>query len=334
MFTQRIASVFHAGRLPLWASVAALLLGMHAGVSAQGALVGILEGRATLLRAVGKFELAEGVALREADIVETAPASFVQIELADGVRIGLGENSRLMLAPPGTTLRARLLQGWMKLTPGTDKVAPGEFATPRLNIGALAGTAVVSADSAQYALFVESGTLAITERGSAAPRPAKAGDFLAGRTGASLALTARPMPDFLERLPRPFRDALPARAAKFRDRPTTARALGDVSYDEVAAWLVADDAARAPLHDAWRPRLNDKAFRDAVLAHVAQHPEWRPIVLPPKKPEVKARPADRPRPSPAAAPKAADTPPEPAVAPAPAPASAATPPVAKASAPS
>jgi hypothetical protein len=334
MFTQRIASVFHAGRLPLRASVAALLLGMHAGVSAQGALVGILEGRATLLRTVGKFELAEGVALREADIVETAPAGFVQIELADGVRIGLGENSRLMLAPPGTPLRARLLQGWMKLTPGADKVAPGEFATPRLNIGALAGTAVVSADPAQYALFVESGTLAITERGSAAPRPAKAGDFLAGRTGATLTLTARPMPDFLERLPRPFRDALPARAAKFRDRPTTARALGDVGYDEVAPWLVADDAARAPLHDAWRPRLNDKAFRDAVLAHVTQHPEWRPIVLPPKKPEVKARPADRPRPSPAAAPKAADTPPEPAVAPAPAPASAATPPVAKASAPS
>ena len=329
MFTRRTASVFRAGRLPLWASVAALLLGLHADVSAQGALVGILEGRATLLRTVGKFELAEGVALREADIVETAPAGFVQIELGDGVRIGLGENSRLMLAPPGTTLRARLLQGWMKLTPGTDKVTPGEFATPRLNIGALAGTAVVSADSAQYALFVESGTLAITERGSAAARPAKAGDFLAGRAGATLALTARPMPEFLERLPRPFRDALPARAAKFRDRPTTARALGDVSYDEVAPWLVADDAARAPLHDAWRARLNDTAFRGAVLAHVAQHPEWRPIVLPPKKPEVKTRLAEPPRPSPVAAPKAVETAPERAVAPA----SAAAPPVAKASAP-
>ncbi len=330
MFTRRIASVFRAGRQPLWASVAALLLGMHVGASAQGALVGILEGRATLLRSVGKFELAEGVALREADIVETAPAGFVQIELTDGVRIGLGENSRLMLAPPGTTLRARLLQGWMKLTPGTDKALPGEFATPRLNIGALAGTAVVNADAAQYGLFVETGTLTTIERGGTAPRPAKAGDFLAGRAGATLALAARPMPEFLERLPRPFRDALPARAAKFRDRPTSARALGDVSYDEVAAWLVADDAARTPLHDAWRTRLNDKAFRDAVLAHVARHPEWRTIVLPPKKPVVKARPADPPRPSPTAAPKAADTTPERAVAPESPPA----PPVAKASAPS
>ena len=174
------------------------------------------------------------------------------------------------------------------------------------------------------------GVLHMAERGSGAPRPAKAGDFFAGRAGATLALAPRPMPEFLERLPRPFRDALPARAAKFRDRPTTARALGDVSYGEVAPWLVADDAARAPLHDAWRVRLKDKAFRDAVLAHVAQHPEWRPIVLPPKKPEVKARPADPPRPSPAVAPIAADTTPERAVAPA----SAAAPPVAKASAPS
>jgi hypothetical protein len=291
MFTPTIPSRFKALRLPWRAGVVALLLGVHGAASAQVALVGILEGRATLLRTSGKLELAEGVVLREADMIETAPAGFMQIEFSDGVRIALGENSRLMLSPPGTALRSRLLQGWMKLTAGPAKPLPGEFATPRLNIGALAGSAVVSADAAQYALFVESATLTLSERGSAA-RPAKAGDFLAGRAGAVLAPAARPTPEFLERLPRQFRDALPARAAKFRDKPTTGRALGEVSYDEIAPWLLADDAARAPLHDAWRPRLSDKAFREAVIAHVAVHPEWRPIVLPPKKPDAKSRPVE------------------------------------------
>ena len=73
---------------------AALALSLIVGVAAplsgwaQSALVTILEGRATLVRQSAKFALVEGVGLLDTDIVETAAATFVQIELADGVRLG------------------------------------------------------------------------------------------------------------------------------------------------------------------------------------------------------------------------------------------------------
>ena len=275
-----------------------LLAGLHGTAAAQAVIVGILEGRVTLLRPAGKLELAEGVMLREADIVETAPAAFVQLELADGVRVGLGESSRLVLAPAvapagSARPRAHLLQGWMKLTPGAEKTA-GEFWTPRITIGSLAGTCVLNAEAARFALFVENGSITFAERGKGSPQhqPAKAGDFVSGRAGAALGTAARPEADFIERMPRLFRDALPARAARWRDRPAAPRALGDAGYDDVAVWLQAEAAIRVPMIEAWRVRLADKAFRDAVLAHLPQHPEWRPLVIPPKKPEPRPRSID------------------------------------------
>ncbi len=270
------------------AGAACLLLALPHRAQAQVAVVGILEGRATLLRPAGKLELAEGVVLNAADIIETAPASFVQIEFTDGVRLGLGESSRLMLAPahaPGAPKPARsyLLQGWMKLTPGSDKPTAGDFLTPVGAIGALAGACVMHAGPDQFAMFVETGSISLAERGGAA-RQLKAGDFLASQGSAALVAVVRPAPEFVKGMPRLFRDALPARAAKFRDRPVTPRALGDVSYEDAAAWLQADPAIRVPMIDAWRVRLSNPGFRAAVLANLARHPEWRPLVVPPKKP--------------------------------------------------
>ena len=69
---------------------------------AQGAMVGILEGQATLVRKAARFALAEGVALQNEDIIETAPSTFVQVEFGDGGRIGIGGNARLVLAPRGS----------------------------------------------------------------------------------------------------------------------------------------------------------------------------------------------------------------------------------------
>ncbi len=288
--------------LPPWrlfSAAACLLTALHGAAQAQAAVIGILEGRATLLRPTGKFELAEGAVLNAADIVETAAAGFVQIEFADGVRLALGEGSRLMLAAgaaPANTARARLLQGWMKLTPGTDKPLAGDFLTPLGAIGSLAGACVVHAEAKQLELFVEGGTVALAERGSAA-RQIKGGEFLSGNGNAALAAAARVAPDFVQRMPRLFRDALPARAAKFRDRPAAPRALGAVHYDDVAAWLQADEAIRVPLIESWRVRLSDKEFHAAVLANLARHPEWQVLVLPPPK----KKPVPRPLPAPRAA---------------------------------
>ncbi|MFZ2651048.1 MAG: hypothetical protein WA210_13180, partial [Burkholderiaceae bacterium] len=199
--------------LVLAAGVLALAT-LHGTALAQAAVVGILEGRATLLRPEGKFELAEGAVLRDADIVETAAASFVQIELADGLRVGVGELTKLMLAPPhptrsGAPARLHLLRGWMKLTPLPDKPSPGEFTTPRVSLSALAGVCVIHAEPALFALFVESGSVAYLESqaGAAAARQAKASDFVAGRGAAALLHATRPTAEFVAGLPRLFRDA-------------------------------------------------------------------------------------------------------------------------------
>jgi FecR protein len=303
------AFAFHRGRRrALWRAASALiLLALPHTVAWAQALVGILEGRATLLRPEGQFELAEGAQLRDADIVETAAASFAQIELADGLRVALGENTRLMLTPAhaaghGAAPRLHLLQGWMKLTPLPDKPAAGEYMTSRAMLGALSGVCVVSVDANGFALFVESGSVALTERApGAVARPLKAGEFVTGRGSAPVQGAARPTPEFVSGLPKLFRDALPARAARFRDRPVAPRALGAVAYENVAAWLQAEEALRVPLVNSWRAHLADPAFRAAVLANLARHPEWTPLVVPPKKPKPRpAPPAFVPPPAPAA----------------------------------
>jgi len=288
---------FGTGVRTLLAAAAWWLGTAHGTALGPVAVVGILEGRATLLRPQGKLELAEGVVLRESDIVETEPAAFVQIEFDDGLRLGLGESSRLMLLPApekpaGDVARVRLLQGWMKLTPGSDKPPPGQYLTAQAAIGSLAGAGVVYGDAQRFALFVETGTLGVAERSAGAvARQARAGEFVSGRSGAAFASAARPSPEFIERMPRLFRDALPARAAKFRDRPTAPRAIGQVSYDDVAEWLRAEALVRVPMIELWRARLSDRAFRSSVLANLEHHPEWRALVVPPKKPP--SRPASQ-----------------------------------------
>ena len=80
-------------------------------------VVGIVEGAATLIRQTTRYTLAEGVALNEQDIIETAPGAFAQIELPGGVLVGIGESTRLMMRPRvGKGLAAPplyLLQGWL-----------------------------------------------------------------------------------------------------------------------------------------------------------------------------------------------------------------------------
>ena len=56
-------------------------------------VVGILEGSATLIRQTTRYALAEGVALNEQDIIETAPGAFVQIELP-GASLSVSVNRR------------------------------------------------------------------------------------------------------------------------------------------------------------------------------------------------------------------------------------------------
>ena len=281
-------------RLPLLVALTVLVACAHPGAQAQGAVVGILEGKATLIRQTAKLALAEGATLQNEDIVETAAAGFVQLEFPDGGRIGIGPQSRLMLAPRGPGRgplgpRLYLLQGWVKLNQPADRPAPGDCVTPQFELATAGGAIILLSGPKEFAAFVENGSAKLTDRSNnRPPLPLAGGDFVSARLGEKPVSANRPAPEFLAQMPRPFRDPLPSRAGKFRDSVITLRPLGDVAYEDIAAWLSAEPGMRLPLVERWRPRLRDKAFRAAVIANLAAHPEWDPLVFPEKAAKKRA----------------------------------------------
>ena len=240
-------------------------------------IAGFVEGSATLIRQTTRYMLAEGVALNEQDIIETAPGTFVQIEFPGGVLVGIGESTRLMLRPrTGKRLKAPplyLLEGWLKTS------ASGAFgyASPAFEIATQAANIVVYTTGVQYEVFVESGAANLTPRdGTPTVSQLASGDFAQRREGAAPTVARRAPSEFLAKVPRPFRDRLPARGEQFAKRPVAPKALGEIAYTDVAAWLRTEPALRLPLLPLWRSRAADLDFRAAAKAELARHPEWEP----------------------------------------------------------
>lgn len=244
---------------------------------ASASVVGIVEGAATLIRQTTRYALAEGVALKEQDIIETAPGAFAQIELPGGVLVGIGESTRLMLRPRVAKGLAPqplyLLQGWLKTTSS----GPFGYASPAFEIATQAATVVVYTMGGQYEVFLESGAVKLTPRnGAQTIIQLASGDFAQRREGSTPTVARRPAPEFLAKVPRQFRDRLPARGEQFAKRTIAPKALGEIAYTDVAAWLRTEPALRLPLLPLWRPRAADLTFRAAAKANLAQHPEWEP----------------------------------------------------------
>ena len=244
-------------------------------------VVGILEGGATLIRQTTRYALAEGVALNEQDIVETAPGAFAQIELPGGVLVGMGESTRLMLRPRVgkglTPPPLYLLQGWLK----TSSSGAFGFASPGFELATQAATTVVYTTGAAYEVFLESGAARLTVRqGAQTVAQLGSGDFAQRREGATPTVARRATPEFLAKVPRQFRDRLPARGEQLAKRNVQPKPLGDLAYTDVAAWLRTEPALRLPLLPLWRARAADLTFRAAAKAELAQHPEWEPYADP------------------------------------------------------
>jgi hypothetical protein len=265
--------------------------------SAQAtSVVGILEGGATLIRQSTRYALAEGVTLNEQDIIETAPGAFAQLELPGGVLVGVGESTRLMLRPRVGKGLARpplyLLQGWLK----TASSGAFGYASPAFEIATQAASTVVYTMGAQYEVFLESGSAKLTLRDSAQSiAQLGSGDFAQRREGATPTVARRAAPEFLAKVPRQFRDRLPARGEQFAKRNVAPKALGEIAYTDVAAWLRTEPALRLPLLPLWRSRAVDLNFRAAAKADLAQHPEWEPYADPEGYARRKAEEAERRR---------------------------------------
>ncbi|VTY36791.1 Uncharacterised protein [Xylophilus ampelinus] len=293
----------------------AALCGLAGALAAHAAqvpvLASILDGEATLLRESGRFAVAEGVRLDSGDIVETgAQSRLLRLEFADGTIVDLGPATRALVAPrlaaKGTTAQASrlyVLNGWFKLiTPAGEKpnLAPTVL-TPAYALSDTSGQQVVSSEPAGLQLFCEAGAASVQERIPKAPEPVrlKAGEFFSRLGSDKAAVKARPVPAFIQTVPRSFLDPLPSRAAQFKDREVAPKRTADLAYDDVAAWLAAEPALRSHFAARWRALARRPDFRAGLVAHMRNHPEWDRIVfpekyLPKRPPAVPASGATRP----------------------------------------
>ena len=220
------------------------------------------------------------MALQEQDIIETAPGAFAQIELPGDLLVGIGESTQLILRPRVTkgAPRLYLLKGWLKTNTNSRFV----LSSPSFEVVAQSAAAVAHTTGPQYDVFIESGDATLMQRDAAQTATRlSGGDFAQLREGSTPTVARRASPQFIAGVPRQFRDNLPARGQQFAQRKVAPKALGPITYDDVAHWLRTEPALRLPLLPLWRSRAAaDPAFRAGVKADLAQHPEWEQYVDP------------------------------------------------------
>jgi len=281
--------------------VALLLLSVSLSAAAQEVgTVTFLEGTLRIIRGTTVLRGAEGVRLHRGDIVESSTPGFVQVELPGGAVVALGPSTRaLFLAHAAKPAQLAVLSGWVKGEFGPN-AGTYQFASPLLGATTHDCAIVLHSTSDAASIFVESGSAPIgsvsPEGYLAHPVAAKAGQFFSRRAGRPVASAPRPDSAFLDAVPRPFRDTLPPRSARF-SKVAEPRPDHEVAYSEIQPWLTGPQAWRRGFVERFQPRLKDGEFRRAVEAHLNDHPEWDPI-LHPEKSSPKTGPATAENPNP------------------------------------
>jgi hypothetical protein len=301
-------------RAAAFAAAACLVVPAIVAGAEAPAVVSLVEGPAALLRAAGRFALAEGVHVHGGDIVEVPDKGLVQIEFADGTRLSLGPQSRFHVAAlpaPGSGAAGRgakgatvsdfyLLQGWSKFALASSG-APLRVTTPLFGFGTAEAVAVLQVQGGAASVFVERGTLRLSEGFFAKATPTSpisvsAGQFYARKADEKGVLQARPAPSFISGMPGHYRDNLPERLARFKDREVSPRRLGELAYADVEPWLKGPPELRRPVMQRLRARARDPEFRKALITNLSFHPEWDRILFPEK---YQPKPPPVPDPSPA-----------------------------------
>lgn len=249
-----------------------------------------LEGQVHVIRDTRVLAAAPGLAVAEADMVETAPGAYALLEFPDGLRLGVGAGSRLMLrtlTPHGKdgVRELALLGGWIKAQSALPAGARDyRVAGPALALQWREASFILQVGASESAAFVETGRLRATvfdARGrAAAPTEVGGGRFIALGSDRSLASRERPGAAFVEAMPRPFRDPLPPLLARFGDRQIDGRNLGEADYAMVAPWLRGPQAWRSGLVARFTPRARDPAFRQGLIDNLKAHPEWERVLFP------------------------------------------------------
>jgi hypothetical protein len=265
--------------------------------------VTFIEGSLRVIRGTTVLQAAEGMRLRQGDILESSDKGFAQLEFAGGAIVALGPSSRMYVfrhgaagkvasGAPGTELV--LLSGWLK---GQSDAHAGSYRYegPALAATTGNGTVVVHSNENGCEIFAEAGSASIAEVSSngsvGKPAIGSTGQFFSRHQGKGIVTASRPSSTFIESLPPPFRDTLPSRLAHFTGKPVEPKVQHPVSYAEIQAWLTMPSAWRRGFVDRFESRLKDAEFRKQLESHEAEYPEWRPILHPEPNPQESPAPA-------------------------------------------
>jgi hypothetical protein len=270
-----------------------IALGLFAGIRTAGAakltaIVTILQGSATVIRAVSEFGALEGVRLLPDDLIRTDKDTFLRIEYEDETWIELGPETQLELGHP-TDKRANrpalyLLTGWLKLgCAKSDSGAKNSLASTGMDLSDLSGTLIIRTTDSTHMIFAEQGTARWIDRAPHATGSVtlNRGEFLVTGEGKSPKLQSRPAPDFVSSLPFAFRDSLPIRYALFAQRNVVAKDPRALAYSDAEPWIDAEPSIRRQFVVLWRRKATeDQAFRASLDRNLPLHPEWRRVLHP------------------------------------------------------
>jgi hypothetical protein len=233
-----------------------------------------------VIRGISVLAGIEGMRLRAGDILQTGPAATAQtqLELSCGAIIELGPSSQLFLfSHSATATEMILLSGWLK---GETTSCSYRYASPLLTATTKSGRLLLHATGNAAEVFVEQGAVSVSSGNSAAIASSGGKTFFTHRTGKALIIADRPTQEFIATMPVCFRDLLPSRLPRFTGvKPTVPKNDHYVTYAEIESWLTSNWGKS--LVERFKPRLEDRAFRQAIEAHLAAVPEWETALNPP-----------------------------------------------------
>ncbi len=251
----------------------------------------ILEGTALIYRGQGRVHAAEGVRIAASDIVEMGGSGFMQIELPDKTILQMGPRSRALFnasSRPKPERSAYALEGWFKLSADRrdPKGGPGlDLRSSQLDVPAQEGALVIKIGATEVAAFAEVAESKLLERqtgGAPVPVALKLGDFYQRKGAAKGVVNAGNRGSVLSEMPAVFRDSLPSRIERYREKPVPPKEAADFSYADVEPWLKSNPALRKQFVQRWRAKAADPAFRTALITNLNAHPEWDPVLFPEK----------------------------------------------------
>jgi hypothetical protein len=259
-------------------TLAALVL-PYAHSQEVGTLTLLKDSPLHLIRGISVLTGIEGMRLRAGDILQTGPAGTAQtqLELSCGAIIELGPSSQLFLFSHSATATGLvLLTGWLK---GETTSCSYRYASPLLTATTKSGRLLLHATAYAAEVFIEQGAASVTSGNSPAVTSSTGKTFFTRRAGKPLIITDRPSQEFVTAMPVCFRDLLPSRLPRFTGaKPTVPKSDHSVTYAEIEPWLISNWGKG--LIERFKPRLEDRAFRQAIEDHLAAVPEWEAALNP------------------------------------------------------